>query len=117
MLTDILSLFAANPLRPAYRPAQPRSIPAPSEPPRWIDFAGGVYQIGHEGKDFAWDNEEPRHDALLRPFRLADRLVTNREWLEFVADGGYETATLWLSDGWAVIGRENWHAPLYWEFS
>ncbi|MBG0803655.1 ergothioneine biosynthesis protein EgtB [Methylocystis sp. H4A] len=115
MLTDILSLFAANPLRPAYRPTQPRSIPAPREPLRWIDFAGGVYQIGHEGKDFAWDNEGPRHDVLLRPFRLADRLVTNWEWLAFVADGGYETATLWLSDGWAAITRENWHAPLYWE--
>ncbi|WP_041927522.1 ergothioneine biosynthesis protein EgtB [Methylocystis sp. SC2] len=115
MLTDILSLFAANPLRPAYRPAQPRSIPAPSEPLRWIDFPGGVYQIGHDGKGFAWDNEEPRHEALLHPFRLADRLVTNGEWLEFVADGGYETATLWLSDGWAAIIRENWRAPLYWE--
>ncbi|MCQ4189986.1 ergothioneine biosynthesis protein EgtB [Methylocystis suflitae] len=115
MLTDILSLFAANPLRPAYRPAQPRSAPAPSEPLRWIDFAGGVYPIGHDGKGFAWDNEAPRHDVLLRPYRLADRLVTNREWLAFVADGGYETATLWLSDGWAAIMRENWHAPLYWE--
>ncbi|PWB89754.1 ergothioneine biosynthesis protein EgtB [Methylocystis sp. MitZ-2018] len=115
MLTDILSLFAASPLKPAYRPPQPRSVPALSEPLRWIDFAGGVYQVGHEGKGFAWDNEGPRHDALLRPFRLADRLVTNREWLAFVADGGYETATLWLSDGWAAIGRENWHSPLYWE--
>lgn len=115
MLTDILSLFAANPLKPAYRPPQPRSVPAPSEPLRWIDFAGGVRQIGYDGKGFAWDNEGPRHDVLLRPFRLADRLITNREWLAFVADGGYETATLWLSDGWAVVGRENWHAPLYWE--
>lgn len=115
MLTDILSLFAANPLTPAYRPTQPHSIPAPSEPLQWIDFAGGVRQIGHDGKGFAWDNEGPRHDVLLRPFRLADRLVTNREWLAFVADGGYETATLWLSDGWAAILRENWHAPLYWE--
>ncbi|HEY8125208.1 MAG TPA: ergothioneine biosynthesis protein EgtB [Methylocystis sp.] len=115
MLTDILSLFAASPLRPAYRTTRPRSLPAPCGLLRWIDFPGGVYPIGHEGKGFAWDNEEPRHDALLRPFRLADRLVTNREWLEFVADGGYETPTLWLSDGWATIGRENWRAPLYWE--
>jgi ergothioneine biosynthesis protein EgtB len=115
MLTDVLSLFAANPLRPAYRPTHPRSIPTLCEPLRWIDFAGGVYPIGHQGKGFAWDNEGPRHDALLRPFRLADRLVTNREWLAFVDDGGYETATLWLSDGWAVITRESWRAPLYWE--
>ena len=115
MLTDVLSLFAANPLRPAYRPTASALHSAPCEPLRWIDFAGGVYPIGHQGKGFAWDNEGPRHDVLLRPFRLADRLVTNREWLAFVDDGGYETATLWLSDGWAAITRENWHAPLYWE--
>ena len=115
MLTDILALFAANPLRPAYRAAKPRSIPARLDPVRWIDFPGGVHQIGHEGNDFAWDNERPRHDALVAPFRLADRLITNAEWLEFVADGGYETATLWLSDGWAAVNRENWRAPLYWE--
>jgi ergothioneine biosynthesis protein EgtB len=115
MLTDILSLFAANPLRPAYRPTRSRPIGAPLDQARWIDFPGGVHQIGYEGSGFAWDNEQPRHDALIHPFRLADRLVTNWEWLEFIADGGYETATLWLSDGWAAVNRENWHAPLYWE--
>ncbi len=115
MLTDILALFAANPTKPAYRPAQPRALSVRQEPARWIDFAGGVYSIGHRGEGFAWDNEQPRHDALLVPFRLADRLVTNGEWLQFMADGGYETATLWLSDGWAEANRENWRAPLYWE--
>jgi len=115
MLTDILSLFAANPLRPAYRAARSRTTSARLEPARWIGFPGGVYQIGSEGSGFAWDNEQPRHDALIRPFRLADRLVTNWEWLEFIADGGYETPTLWLSDGWAAVNRENWRAPLYWE--
>ena len=115
MLTDILALFAANPLRPAYR-ARPRSMEgARCEPANWIDFSGGLYRIGHEGSGFAWDNEKPRHDALVQPFRLADRLVTNAEWLEFIADGGYQTATLWLSDGWAAVDRENWRAPLYWE--
>ncbi|RTL79480.1 MAG: ergothioneine biosynthesis protein EgtB [Hyphomicrobiales bacterium] len=115
ILTDILALFAANPLRPAYRPAPPRSVAAHREPAGWIDFSGGVYRIGHEGRGFAWDNERPRHDALVGAFRLADRLVTNEEWREFLADGGYETPTLWLSDGWAAVSREGWRAPLYWE--
>ncbi len=115
MLTDILALFAANPLRPAYRAARPRANRAGTKFVTWIDFLGGVRQIGHEGNGFAWDNETPRHDDLIHPFRLADRLVTNAEWLEFIADGGYQTATLWLSDGWAAAQRENWRAPLYWE--
>ncbi|WP_442755938.1 ergothioneine biosynthesis protein EgtB [Methylocystis sp. JAN1] len=115
MLTDILALFAANPLRPAYRAPRPRPASQRPEPFRWFDFPGGVYEIGHDGDGFAWDNERPRHDAVLYPFRLADRLVTQGEWLEFIDDGGYETATLWLSDGWAAVKRENWNAPLYWE--
>jgi ergothioneine biosynthesis protein EgtB len=115
ILTDILALFAANPLRPAYRAARVGSDRGRLEPARWLDFPGGVFRIGHEGSGFSWDNEQPRHDALLRPFRLADRPVTNWEWLEFIADGGYETPTLWLSDGWTTVNRENWRAPLYWE--
>ncbi|WP_363350889.1 ergothioneine biosynthesis protein EgtB [Methylocystis echinoides] len=115
MLTDILALFAANPLRPAYREAPPRARREAREPMRWIDFPGGVFPVGHAGDGFAFDNEGPRHDALIHPFRLADRLVTNGEWLAFMADGGYETPTLWLSDGWTTVERENWRAPLYWE--
>jgi ergothioneine biosynthesis protein EgtB len=115
ILTDILALFAANPLRPAYRAARVGSDRGRLEPARWLDFPGGVFRIGHEGSGFSWDNEQPCHDALLRPFRLADRPVTNWEWLEFIADGGYETPTLWLSDGWTTVNRENWRAPLYWE--
>lgn len=115
MLTDILCLFAANPLKPAYRPAPPRAAATAPAPAGWVDFAGGVHPIGATGPGFAWDNERPRHDALVGPFRLADRLVTNREWLEFMADGGYETAALWLADGWAAVNREGWRAPLYWE--
>ncbi len=115
MLTDILALFAANPLSPAYRPSPPRSCTARREPARWIDFPGGAHRIGHQGDGFGWDNEGPRHDALVGPFRFADRLVANWEWLEFIADGGYETAALWLSDGWAEAQRENWRAPLDWE--
>jgi ergothioneine biosynthesis protein EgtB len=115
MLTDLLSLFASNPLRPAYRAPGPRIDRGSCERARWIDFPGGVYQIGHEGRSFAWDNEAPRHDVLIHPFQLADRLITNAEWIEFVADGGYQTPTLWLSDGWATVNREGWRSPLYWE--
>lgn len=115
MLTDILSLFAANPLRPSYRPARPQATGARPETLRWIEFPGGVRRIGSDGEAFAWDNETPRHDALVHPFRIADRLVSNAEWLEFIADDGYRTPSLWLSDGWATVEREGWRAPLYWE--
>jgi formylglycine-generating enzyme required for sulfatase activity len=81
----------------------------------WISYGGGIRKVGHAGADFSWDNELPRHDVLVRPFRLADRLVTNGEWLDFMADGGYITPSLWLADGWTLINREQWRSPLYWE--
>jgi ergothioneine biosynthesis protein EgtB len=81
----------------------------------FIDFAGGVIEIGHGGEGFAFDNESPRHQALVAPYRLADRLVTNGEWLAFVEDGGYARPEFWLSDGWAKVQEEGWTAPLYWE--
>ena len=115
LLTDILALFAANPLRPAYRARRPHPVEPLPGAPGWIDFPGGIRSVGHDGEGFAWDNEAPRHDALVHPFRLADRLVTNSEWLEFMADGGYATAEHWLADGWATVNREGWEAPLYWE--
>jgi ergothioneine biosynthesis protein EgtB len=115
LLTDILALFAASPLRPAYRIRQQPPSQASPETLDWIDFAGGIRQVGHDGKGFAWDNEAPRHDTLIHPFRLADRPVTCGEWLDFMTDGGYRTAALWLSDGWATVNREGWRAPLYWE--
>jgi ergothioneine biosynthesis protein EgtB len=115
MLTDILALFAANPLRPAYRAPRPcRNLSGPL-PLRWIAYEGGVYEAGHGGEDFCFDNETPRHRQFIHPFRLADRLVTNGEWQNFIADGGYQTCALWLSDGWAAVNREGWQAPLYWE--
>lgn len=115
LLTDILALFAASPLRPAYHPSTSQPLKLAAEPADWIEFPGGIHKIGHEGTQFAWDNESPRHDALIHPFRLADRLVTNGEWLDFIADGGYRTASLWLADGYAMVQREGWPAPLYWE--
>ena len=115
LMTDILSLFAAGPLNPAYRDAQPGEDITDAAPLDWISFDGGIYEIGHDGNGFAWDNEGPRHQVLLRPYRLASRLVTNGEWMAFMADGGYREATLWLADGWGQVKREEWDAPLYWE--
>jgi ergothioneine biosynthesis protein EgtB len=115
MLTDILALFAANPLRPSYRAPRLHLRASRPEPLRWIEFPGGVRRIGVAGGAFAFDNEAPSHDALVHPFRIADRAVTNAEWLEFIADGGYGAPSLWLSDGWATVAREGWRAPLYWE--
>ncbi len=114
LLTDILALFAASPLKPAYRPQAPRAS-APAAPVSWIDHPGGLVEIGAMGGDFAFDNESPRHKVWLEPFALADRLVTAGEWLEFMADGGYTTPTLWLADGWATVKQNSWNAPLYWE--
>jgi ergothioneine biosynthesis protein EgtB len=115
LLTDILALFAQSPLHPAYRIAPRDEVKSIPRPLRWIDFPGGIEKVGHDGGGFAFDNEAPRHDALIRPFRLADRLVTNHEWLEFMHDGGYTTPSLWLADGWAQVQRERWTAPLYCE--
>lgn len=115
LLTDILSLFALNPLRPAYRDGAPLRAHQEPQTLTWTGFAGGRRTIGHAGEGFAFDNEAPRHEVLLRPFKLADRLVTNSEWLDFIADGGYRSPALWLSDGWARINGEGWRAPLYWE--
>ncbi|MFQ5626406.1 MAG: ergothioneine biosynthesis protein EgtB [Methyloligellaceae bacterium] len=113
ILTDILCLFASQPLKPAY--SQAAISAAASHAPATIAFKGGIAEVGHEGAGFAYDNEGPRHEVLLPPFKLADRCVTKGEWLEFMADGGYERHEHWLSDGWATVQREGWRAPLYWE--
>ncbi|MBK1733007.1 ergothioneine biosynthesis protein EgtB [Thiococcus pfennigii] len=115
LLTDIKHHFAHNPLRPAYRADLPRAEPSAPEPLRWQAFEGGLIEIGAAGAGFAYDNERPRHRVHLEPFALAERPVNNAEWLEFIADGGYEDPALWLSDGWAEVRRRGWRAPLYWE--
>lgn len=119
ILMDILDLFALNPVAPPYRPepepAEPDSAAARLPPPlTWHTHPGGIVAMGHDGDGFAFDNEGPRHDVLLRPFRLARRCVTNGEWLAFMADGGYSRPDLWLMDGWATVKREGWQAPAYW---
>jgi ergothioneine biosynthesis protein EgtB len=118
ILTDILALFASQPLQPAYRPSSPSPRTSRGEgtgAARWHDFPGGIHRVGHAGGSFFYDNECPRHEALLREYRLASRLVTNGEWLEFMADGGYASPAHWLSDGWGAVNAKGWTAPGYWE--
>ena len=114
ILTDAKHLLALNPLRPAYRAAVNASRTA-AAPLRWQCFAGGVCEVGHDGRAFAFDNEQPRHAVALTPFALATRLVTNGEFLAFIEDGGYMRPDLWLSDGWTAVHSRAWRAPLYWE--
>jgi ergothioneine biosynthesis protein EgtB len=115
LLTDILHLFAQNPLRPAYRESVPLPVETADSAQTYKTLPGGLFEIGHTGPGFAFDSERPRHTVQLEPFRLADRLVTNREWTAFMSDGGYQNPLLWLSDGWAKVREEGWSAPLYWE--
>ncbi len=115
LLTDVLSLFATEPLKPAYVEADPGVRNATAAKLEFLSFAGGIFEVGHQGKDFAYDNESPRHQQLVRPFKLANRLVTNGEWIEFIEDGGYSAPTLWLADGWNRVRAQGWQAPLYWE--
>jgi ergothioneine biosynthesis protein EgtB len=112
-LTDILATFAENPIEPAYAPLAP-APPATAAPMKFIVGREGVVDIGADASAFAVDCERPRHRALLHPHALADRCVSNGEWADFVADGGYVTATLWLSEGWDWVQREGIAAPLYW---
>lgn len=112
ILMDVLHLFSRSSLNPAYFAEEPR--PAQAAPVEFVAYDGGLVEIGQGGAGFAFDNEQPRHRVWLEPYSLADRLVSNGEWLEFIEDGGYRTASLWLADGWALVQREGWQAPLYW---
>lgn len=117
LLTDIKHAMACNPLGPAIWPAiTDAGMPASAAvmPQGWDEHPGGIALIGDPGTGFAFDNEGPRHRVLLEPFALARRLVTNREWAAFTADGGYADPRHWLSDGWAWRNRESIAAPLYW---
>jgi len=112
LLTDILHAFAQNPTHPAYDPswAPPRSRSDDS----YVDIPQGIHQIGHDGEGFHFDNERPQHRTLTQPVRIARGLVTNAQWREFIDDGGYGNASLWLSDGWAQCETDSWRAPGYW---
>jgi ergothioneine biosynthesis protein EgtB len=115
LLTDILHLFAQNPLRPVYRDGSPADSGDGATPVGFRKFAGGLVEIGAGGEGFAFDCERPRHRVMVEPYRLADRLVTNAEWMEFMADGGYRKPLFWMSEGWAKCCEGGWYGPLYWE--
>ena len=113
LVTDILHAFAQNPTDPVYDAAW--------KPPRatlglrsLVEVPGGIYQIGHDGQGFCFDNETPAHEELIPNVRIARHLVSNAEWLVFIDAGGYTTPSLWLSDGWALLQAEGWQAPGYW---
>ncbi len=113
LLMDIKHVLSLNPLDPGYAEAKPRGHRA-APPLRFVDFAGGLREIGYGGNGFFFDNEGPRHKTWLENFRLASRLVTCGEYLAFIRDGGYARAEFWLSEGWATVQSAGWTAPLYW---
>jgi ergothioneine biosynthesis protein EgtB len=122
IVTDIKHALWTNPLRPAYRDRKHVHLDSANSghqkraaPLRWIERDGGRYPVGHDGDGFAFDNETPRHPVLLQRFNFASRLTTNREYMEFMHDGGYSRPELWLSDGWDAVCANGWRAPLYWE--
>lgn len=115
LLMDTKHNLAVNPLKPAYREDLAQAASRQSAPLTWRERPGGIREIGHADGGFAYDNESPRHRVLLRDHRLAERLVTNAEYLAFMADGGYERCELWLADGWYHIQRTGWRHPLYWQ--
>jgi ergothioneine biosynthesis protein EgtB len=113
LLTDILHAFAQNPTAPVYDAGW--KPPHATQGPRgFVDVPAGIHGVGHEGQGFCFDNETPRHDEFTPDGRIARHLVSNAEWLEFIAASGYATPSLWLSDGWAAVQAEGWQAPGYW---
>ena len=116
LLADLKHLFGTHPLRPAYRAdGEPDGFEDAPPPLRFLSFAGGEVRIGRFGTDSGFGNETPRHRRFLEPFGLANRLVTNGEYREFIEEGGYRERSLWLPDGWDACVAEGWRAPLYWE--
>jgi ergothioneine biosynthesis protein EgtB len=115
LLTDILHLFAQNPLAPAFRRDVRDTVRSLPDRIEWIEGPGGIVDVGHDGTRFAFDCEGPRHKCFLNPYVIADRLVTNGEWQAFIDDGGYTRPDLWLSEGWTWVQIESIAAPLYWK--
>ena len=113
ILMDIQHALSCNPLAPVY--CQKVPLRRTAGPVRWVGVPAGLYEIGHGGEGFAFDNEAPRHRVWLDRFEIAGELVTSGDYLRFIEDGGYRKPTLWLSDGWAAAEAEGWRAPLYWQ--
>ena len=114
ILTDLKYVLGTQPLKPAYREDLPRATGVLAAQ-TFREHAGGIFEIGAPATGFAFDNERPRHRVLVAPFEIASRPIANAEVQAFIADGGYREPRHWLSDGWAQVQAEHWHAPLYWE--
>ena len=114
MLTDIKHVLSINPLYPVYNDYK-EGYNGQIADFAWLSYEGNLHEIGHEGNHFGYDNEFPRHRYFLEDFQFANRLITNKEYLEFMKDGGYERPELWLSEGWGTVQENGWEAPLYWE--
>ncbi|HWK86013.1 MAG TPA: ergothioneine biosynthesis protein EgtB [Xanthobacteraceae bacterium] len=116
ILTDILHALAQNPTAPACDPnwRMPRGKGG-EKTGEYVKIPDGIHSVGDDGAGFVFDNERPTHQELIQPVKISRALVTNKEWLEFIDDGGYQTPTLWLSDGWYTVQAEEWQAPLYWK--
>jgi len=114
LLTDIKYNFAYNPLKPIYKALFPYQS-QPSNTLDWLEFSGGLVEIGNQSSQFCYDNETPRHKVFLNDFVLASRPTTNAEFMAFIADDGYQQADLWLSDAWIIVQQQNWRCPLYWQ--
>ncbi len=112
MLTDVKHLFSLNPLLPMFR--QGKHVEAQASSVEWLDSDEGIYNIGHAGEGFAYDNEGPQHRVFLESYAMASRPITSGEFLQFVEEGGYRRPELWLSLGWDQVQKDCWSHPLYW---
>ncbi len=114
LVTDIKHVFAQNPLHPVYRESKIDNRKIDISPLRFVEFEEATVEIGHGGSGFSYDNEGPQHRALVLPFSLASRPITNGEYMQFIEDSGYSRSELWLSLGWMTVNEQRWQSPLYW---
>ncbi len=115
LVTDIKHVFAQNPLHPIFEARTSSEKSKGVSPQKFLPFDEAIISVGHEGAEFSYDNEGPRHRALVPAFALASRPVTNGEFIEFIEAGGYTRSEYWLSLGWTTLNEQRWEAPLYWE--
>ena len=115
LVTDIKHVFAQNPLYPVFEPSPAPAAEHKVAPPHFVEFGEEIVEIGHSGSEFSYDNEGPRHRALVGPFAIATRPITNGEYLAFIEAGGYTRSQFWLALGWTTVQEQGWQAPLYWE--
>jgi ergothioneine biosynthesis protein EgtB len=114
LVTDIKHVFSQNPLYPVFRETAAELGGGRVAPQHFVEFEEAIVSIGHDGAEFSYDNEGPRHRALVPAFSLSNRLITNGEYLAFMEAGGYTRPEFWLSLGWTTVNEQRWQAPLYW---